>query len=64
MSVKPGLDQPEDALDNPYVFRGLVQSIRRQRRSRQLIFTTHNPNLVVASDADLVVTLAADDEHG
>lgn len=58
------IDQPEDALDNPYVFRGLVQSIRRQRRNRQLIFTTHNPNLVVASDADLVITLAADDEHG
>ena len=33
--------------------------VRRSKTSRQLIFTTHNPNLVVNGDADKVVTMVA-----
>ena len=52
------IDQPEDDLDNS-VLMDIVELVRRSKTSRQLIFTTHNPNLVVNGDADKVVTMVA-----
>ena len=48
------IDQPEDDLDNQ-VLRDVVRDIGEAKRSRQLVFTSHNPNIVVNGDADLVV---------
>lgn len=52
------IDQPEDDLDNR-VMMEIVRLIRRSKTSRQLIFSTHNPNLVVNGDADKVVVMRA-----
>ena len=52
------IDQPEDDLDNS-VLMDIVELVRRSKTSRQLIFTTHNSNLVVNGDADKVVTMVA-----
>ena len=64
------VDQPEDALDNPFVFEQIVQNVRKTKSDRQYIFATHNPNIAVASDADLIYCLKATavqgsiDKHG
>ena len=53
------LDQPEDDLDNTLIYQVLVQHLRRAKLTRQVIVVTHNPNIVVHGDAELVVSLEA-----
>lgn len=48
------LDQPEDDLDNHLIYALIVQQIRENKLRRQLIVVTHNPNVVVNGDAELV----------
>ncbi len=48
------LDQPEDDLDNHLIYQLIVQQIRENKLRRQLIVVTHNPNVVVNGDAELV----------
>ncbi len=48
------LDQPEDDLDNRLIYELIVQQIRANKLRRQLIVVTHNPNIVVNGDAELV----------
>jgi len=48
------LDQPEDDLDNHLIYELIVCQIRENKRRRQLIIVTHNPNVVVNGDAELV----------
>lgn len=48
------LDQPEDDLDNHLIYDLIVRQIRENKLRRQLIVVTHNPNVVVNGDADLV----------
>jgi hypothetical protein len=50
-------DQPEDDLDNRYVYQTLVTRIRELKRTRQLIFVTHNANIPVLGDAERVVVM-------
>jgi chromosome segregation protein len=50
------IDQPEDDLDNRIIMR-IVQLIRTSKNRRQLIFATHNPNIVVNGDADKIIAL-------
>lgn len=52
------LDQPEDDLDNHLIYELIVQQIRENKRRRQLIIVTHNPNIVVNGDAEMVHALA------
>ena len=58
------VDQPEDALDNPFVFERIVKTVRKTKSNRQYIFATHNPNVAVASDADLIYCLKATASQG
>lgn len=51
------LDQPEDDLDNHLIYDLIVQQLRQVKRQRQIIVVTHNPNIVVNGDAELVVAL-------
>jgi len=51
------IDQPEDNLDNAFVFETIVQSLSAIRDRRQLIFVTHNPNIPVLGDARRVFVL-------
>lgn len=47
------IDQPEDDLDSQ-VIQGVVDLIWSAKHSRQLIFSSHNANLVVNGDAELI----------
>lgn len=48
------VDQPEDDLDNALVYSLIVNQIRLNKKRRQIIIVTHNPNIVVNGDAELV----------
>lgn len=48
------IDQPEDDLDNQVVLK-VVEEIWTAKQNRQIIFSSHNANVVVNGDADLVV---------
>ncbi|MCR6502120.1 AAA family ATPase [Shinella sp. CPCC 101442] len=50
------IDQPEDDLDNRVIMK-IVSLVRSSKSNRQLVFTTHNPNIVVNGDADKVIAL-------
>ena len=51
------LDQPEDDLDNHLIYNLIVRQIRENKLRRQLIIVTHNPNVVVNGDAEMVHAL-------
>jgi DNA repair ATPase RecN len=57
------LDQPEDHLDNAFVVGTLVHAIRARSQSAQTIIATHNPNIPVLGDADLVTHLESDGDR-
>lgn len=47
------IDQPEEDLDNPVMLE-IVEQLWEAKRLRQIIFASHNANLVVNGDAELV----------
>ncbi len=53
------LDQPEDDLDNHLIYDLIVTQLREVKLHRQVIVVTHNANIVVNGDAELVIALAA-----
>ena len=64
-SVNPLLiDQPEDNLDNRFVYEAIVSSVNDVKHMRQLIFVTHNPNIPVLGDASKVVVMQSDGRTG
>lgn len=54
------IDQPEGNLDNSSVYKQLVPYIRNAKKRRQIILITHNPNLVVATDAEQIIAATAE----
>lgn len=60
------VDQPEDDLDNRFITEGIVPKMREEKRRRQFLFATHNANIPVLGDAELIVGLSAagEAEHG
>jgi predicted ATPase len=56
------LDQPEDDLDNHLIYDLIVRQIRQSKQRRQIIIATHNANIVVNGDAEMVIAMAS--KHG
>jgi predicted ATPase len=56
------IDQPEDDLDNSFIAETIIPTLRREKRRRQFIFATHNANLPVLGDAELIIALDATGE--
>ena len=56
------VDQPEDDLDNRFITESVVPIMRREKRRRQFVFSTHNANIPVLGDAELILGLAASGE--
>lgn len=48
------IDQPEDNIDNQVIL-DIVEQIWKAKTKRQILFTSHNANLMVDSDAELVI---------
>ncbi len=53
------VDQPEDDLDNRFIFEEIVPRMREEKRRRQFVFSTHNANIPVLGDAELILGLSA-----
>ena len=58
------IDQPEDQLDNQFLFDTVLPVLKRLKGRRQIIVATHNANIVVNGDADLVIQLEATANRG
>ncbi len=58
------VDQPEDDLDNRFITEGIVPKMREEKRRRQFVFATHNANIPVLGDAELILGLQASGEAG
>ena len=56
------VDQPEDDLDNRFITEGVVPIMRDEKRRRQFVFSTHNANIPVLGDAELILGLGASGE--
>ena len=57
------IDQPEDNLDNAFVYETIVRALRTIKGSRQVIFVTHNPNIPVLGEAERVFVFSSDGQH-
>lgn len=51
------LDQPEDDLDNQLIYEFIVAQLRANKRRRQVVVVTHNPNIVVNGDSELILVM-------
>ncbi|MYD33003.1 MAG: AAA family ATPase [Acidimicrobiales bacterium] len=58
------VDQPEDDLDNRFISEVIVGKMRESKRRRQFVFSTHNANIPVLGDAELIVGLDARGDIG
>ena len=52
------IDQPEDDLDHAFIVNSIVEGIRKAKSGRQIIAATHNPNIPVLGDAEMVFRVA------
>ena len=58
------IDQPEDDLDNRFIADTIVPLIKKEKFNRQIIFTTHNANIPVLGDAELIIGMPSNIEDG
>ena len=58
------IDQPEDELDNRFLFNTVLPVLKELKGQRQIIVATHNANIVVNGDADIVIQLEATASRG
>ncbi len=49
------IDQPEENLDNKFIYEALVKAFRESKKKRQIVIATHNANLVVNTDAEQII---------
>jgi ABC-type cobalamin/Fe3+-siderophores transport system ATPase subunit len=58
------IDQPEDDLDNQYVYNVVVSLLRKSKFARQIVIATHNANIPVNGDAELIAALDVEGRLG
>jgi len=49
------IDQPEDDLDNQTIYEDVLREIKRLKGNMQFIFATHNANIPVLGDSEMLV---------
>ncbi|MGL5979277.1 MAG: TrlF family AAA-like ATPase [Phocaeicola sp.] len=49
------IDQPEDDLDNQTIYQDVIHEIKRLKGDMQFIFATHNANIPVLGDSEMVL---------
>jgi len=54
------IDQPEDDLDNEFVTTDIVPRLRQQKGRRQCIIASHDANIPVLGDSELIQVLSAE----
>jgi ABC-type cobalamin/Fe3+-siderophores transport system ATPase subunit len=58
------IDQPEDMLDNKFIFTDVVEILRSIKQDRQVIAATHNANIPIIGDAEQIVVMRSNGRAG
>jgi PHP family Zn ribbon phosphoesterase len=58
------IDQPEDDLDNRFIYDDIVMRLKRAKPARQFLIATHNANIPVLGDAEQIIALDAREMEG
>ena len=58
------IDQPEDDLDNAFIFSSIVATLRAIKERRQVILVTHNANIAVLGDSELLLPMHRQNDYG
>ena len=58
------IDQPEDDLDNAFIFSSIVTTLRAIKEKRQVILVTHNANIAVLGDSELILPMFRENDCG
>jgi hypothetical protein len=58
------IDQPEDDLDNAFIFKSIVSTLRSIKERRQVIVVTHNANIAVLGDSELICPMRRSGDKG
>lgn len=58
------IDQPEDNLDNTYIYRTLVDSLKAIKNNRQVVIVTHSSTIVTNADAEEVIVMNSINNRG
>jgi energy-coupling factor transporter ATP-binding protein EcfA2 len=58
------IDQPEDNLDNRHIADVIAPQFLEKKQTQQFIITSHNANLVVLTDAELIMHVDSDGSEG
>jgi DNA repair exonuclease SbcCD ATPase subunit len=58
------IDQPEDDLDNAFIFSSIVSTLRAIKERRQVIVVTHNANIAVLGDSELILPMHRENDFG
>jgi DNA repair ATPase RecN len=57
------LDQPEEDLDNRFIYEDVVKILREMKGKRQLLIATHNANIPVLGDSELIIVLESQNDR-
>ena len=55
------VDQPEESLDNKFIYDELVNAFREAKKKKQVLIATNNANLVVNTDAEQIIVAEFED---
>lgn len=58
------IDQPEDDLDNAFISSSVVRTLRAVKERRQVIVVTHNANIAVLGDSELILPMVRNEHLG
>lgn len=58
------VDQPEDDLDNRFIYEDVVKRLRASKEKRQFLVATHNANIPVLGDAEQIIVMSASNAIG
>jgi len=58
------VDQPEDMLDNEFIYDVVVDVLQRVKQSRQIISATHNANIPILGDAEQILVMWSNGRNG
>jgi len=53
----------EDNLDNQYIYKNLVESLKHIKNNRQVIIVTHNSTIVTNAETEQVVVLNSNNKN-
>lgn len=58
------IDQPEDNLDNKYIYETLVSVLKEQKDYRQVMVATHNSTIVINAKSEQVIIMNSNNING